>query len=71
MFYKMIENKCNEWYNSEQCTVHNLIEYIEKSQDKCEMLRLKLSKFICSIKSVVNVSRWSSCSDTAHLTLSI
>lgn len=31
MFYKMIENKCNEWYNSERCTVHNLIEYIEKT----------------------------------------
>jgi len=31
MFYKMIENKCNEWYNSEQCTVRNLIEYIEKT----------------------------------------
>ena len=31
MFYKMIENKCKEWYNSEQCTVHNLIEYIEKT----------------------------------------
>ena len=27
----MIENKCKEWYNSEQCTVHNLIEYIEKT----------------------------------------
>lgn len=31
MFYKMIENKCKEWYNTEQCTVHNLIEYIEKT----------------------------------------
>ncbi len=31
MFYKMIENKCNEWYGSEQCTVRNLIEYIEKT----------------------------------------
>ena len=31
MFYKMIENKCREWYNSEQCTVRNLIEYIEKT----------------------------------------
>ena len=30
MFYKMIENKCKEWYRSEQCTVRNLIEYIEK-----------------------------------------
>lgn len=31
MFYKMIENKCKEWYSSKQCTVHNLIEYIEKT----------------------------------------
>lgn len=31
MFYKMIENKCKEWYNSEQCTVRSLIEYIEKA----------------------------------------
>ena len=30
MFYKMIENKCREWYDSSQCTVQNLIEYIEK-----------------------------------------
>ena len=28
MFYKMIENKCTQWYESEQCTVKNLIEYI-------------------------------------------
>ena len=27
MFYKMIENKCTQWYESEQCTVKNLIEY--------------------------------------------
>jgi len=31
MFYKMIENKCNQWYNSDNCTVKNLIEYIEKT----------------------------------------
>ncbi len=31
MFYKMIYNKCNEWYNSEQCTVKGLIEYIKKT----------------------------------------
>lgn len=31
MFYKMIVNKCEEWYNSEQCTVKNLIEYIENT----------------------------------------
>ena len=28
---KKIENKCKEWYNSENCTVRNLIEYIEKT----------------------------------------
>ena len=27
----MIENKCNQWYNSDDCTVKNLIEYIEKT----------------------------------------
>lgn len=31
MFYKMIENKCREWYNSEKCTIRNLIDYIEKT----------------------------------------
>ena len=31
MFYKMMENKCREWYSSEQCTVRDLIEYIEKT----------------------------------------
>ena len=31
MFYKMIENKCKEWYDSEKCTVRNLINYIEKT----------------------------------------
>lgn len=30
MFCKVIENKCIQWYESEQCTVRNLIEYIEK-----------------------------------------
>ena len=27
----MIESKCKEWYDSGQCTVHNLIDYIEKT----------------------------------------
>lgn len=30
MFYKMIENARNEWYNSPACTVNSIIEYIEK-----------------------------------------
>ncbi len=31
MFYKMIENKCKEWYRSDLCTVQALIEYNEKT----------------------------------------
>ncbi len=31
MFYRMIENKCNQWYQSDACTVKSLIEYIEKT----------------------------------------
>ena len=31
MFYKMIENKCRKWYHSRECTVRNLITYIEKT----------------------------------------
>lgn len=28
MFYKMIENKCNQWYASSECTAKPLIDYI-------------------------------------------
>lgn len=28
MFYKMIENKCNQWYASSDCTAKSLIDYI-------------------------------------------
>lgn len=31
MFYKMIENKRNQWLNSTECTVTALIDYIEKT----------------------------------------
>lgn len=31
MLYKMIENKCKEWYSSNQCTVNSIIDYIEKT----------------------------------------
>ena len=40
MFYKMIENKCKEWYDSEQCTVHNLIDYIESYNPKSIVARI-------------------------------
>ena len=41
MFYKMIENKCKEWYNSDQCTVRNLIEYITLSANLEMVFRLR------------------------------
>ena len=31
MFYKMIENKCREWYYSNFCTVRDLIQYMERT----------------------------------------
>ena len=29
MFYKMIDNACRSWYQSDDCTVKDLISYIE------------------------------------------
>lgn len=31
MFYQMIQNKCRQWYESGECTVGNIIEYIKKT----------------------------------------
>ena len=31
MFYKMIENSMNRWYESADCTINNLIDYIVKT----------------------------------------
>ena len=31
MFYKMIENACNRWYSSSECTVNSIIDYIENN----------------------------------------
>lgn len=28
MFYRMIAHKCDEWYQSDECTINNLIEYM-------------------------------------------
>lgn len=33
MFYSIIQNKRNDWYNSEDCTVKELINYIEKTDE--------------------------------------
>ncbi len=43
MFYKMIENKCREWYASDQCTVKSLIDYIEKTGQIPHRLQRKRS----------------------------
>lgn len=31
MFYRMIENACNRWYSSSECTVVSIIDYIVKT----------------------------------------
>ncbi len=30
MFYHLIKNKCEEWYQSSDCTVGGVVEYIIK-----------------------------------------
>ena len=51
MFYKMIENKCKEWYSSDQCTVRNLIEYIEKTGQMrdAQVLSRVMRKNVCRL----------------------
>ena len=44
MFYKMIENKCREWYHSEECTVHSL--YLEDTLTETERIQITHKK-IC------------------------
>lgn len=63
MFYKMIANKCEEWYNSEQCTVRNLIEYIEKTGQmrdaQIEAIKVYLFlKIACECKSLEFLFRY-------------
>ncbi|MBQ9985952.1 MAG: type III restriction endonuclease subunit R, partial [Oscillospiraceae bacterium] len=60
MFYKMIENKCKDWYSSEQCTVCNLIEYIEKTGQmrdaQIEAIKVYLFlKIACECKPLENL----------------
>ena len=63
MFYKMIENKCKEWYSSKQCTVHNLIEYIEKTEQmrdaQIEAIKVYLFlKIACECKPLEYLFRY-------------
>ena len=62
MFYKMIENKCTQWYESERCTVKNLIEYIEKTGQmrdaQIEAIKVYLFlKIACECKSLTQLFR--------------
>ena len=31
MFYHLIKNKCEEWYQSSDCTVGGVVEYIKSA----------------------------------------
>ena len=62
MFYKMIENKCTQWYESERCTVKNLIEYIEKTGQmrdaQIEAIKVYLFlKIACECKPLTQLFR--------------
>lgn len=54
MFYKMIENKYREWYSSEYCTVHKLIEISEDCLELIEFL---------SVDCTANEGEWHSDSE--------
>ena len=62
MFYKMIENKYTQWYESEQCTVKNLIEYIDKTGQmrdvQIEAIKVYLFlKIACECKPLTQLFR--------------
>lgn len=62
MFYKMIENKCTKWYESDQCTVKNLIEYIKKTGQmrdaQIEAIKVYLFlKIACESKPLMQLFR--------------
>ena len=59
---KMIENKCIQWYESEQCTVQNLIEYIDKTGQmrdvQIEAIKVYLFlKIACECKPLTQLFR--------------
>ena len=60
MFYKMIEKKCKEWYNSKQCTINDTINYITetgKMRDaQIEAIKVYLYlKIACDCKPLVEL----------------
>ena len=60
MFYKMIENKCTQWYLSDKCTVKNLIEYIERTGQmrdaQIEAIKVYLFlKIACGCKPLIQL----------------
>ena len=62
MFYKMIENKCTQWYESDQCIVKNLIEYIKKTGQmrdaQIEAIKVYLFlKIACESKPLMQLFR--------------
>lgn len=49
MFYKLIENKCNEWFESNECTVKELIGYM-LSQNKMRDAQVEAIKIYLFLK---------------------
>ena len=49
MFYNLIQNKCDEWYNSSDCTINELIQYIH-SQNKMRDAQIEAIKIYLYLK---------------------
>ena len=49
MFYNLIQNKCDEWYNSPDCTINELIQYIH-SQNKMRDAQIEAIKIYLFLK---------------------
>ena len=52
MFYRLIKKKCDEWMESPDCTIRELIQYIytqnKMRKTRCAMPRLRQLKYIYS-----------------------
>lgn len=62
MFYKMIENKRNQWLSSAECTITSLIDYIVKTGQmrdaQIEAIKTYLFlKIACGSKSLATLFR--------------
>ena len=54
MFYELIKKICDKWYQSEDCKIKNIINYIV-SQDKLRDAQVESINYICFLKYIVKI----------------